>query len=276
MTQLPATTPQLPSADPSAFDQVMQRMVGSISDSEIGKARLKVATMRSRRPGASDDAIANALIRQKCIETGVVAVLASAPALIPGIGSAIAVTAGLMVDVQKTVQMQKDLIIELATVYDHDLTELDRRNLLVLIAGVDSGNKFAAKAGSELAAKATAKLATEAGSRLLVKAIPFAGIATSAGINLVSTYLVGRRAQAYLKMDPSATEDWRESARALSGVDERQLAGWLSEALHEAGLWLRGPAQLVGNAVGGAGTFVQAQAGRLASMLPRPGKNRQP
>jgi len=262
-TQPPTLPPDLPAYDPSAFDQVMQRLVGNISAAEIAKARQKVAALRARRPAADANALANVLIRQKCIETGVVAVLASAPALIPGIGSAIATTAGLMVDVQQTIQMQKDLILELAALYDHDITALDRRNLLLLIAGVDSGNKFAAKAGSELAAKATAKLASEAGSRMLVKAIPFAGIATSAGINLVSTYLVGRRAQAYLQLDATATEDWRERARTLSGVDERQLAGWLSESVAEAATRLRDPFQQASSAVG-----------RLVARLPMPGKTR--
>jgi hypothetical protein len=269
---------QLSTYDPSAFDQIVQRMIGNISDADIAKARQKVAALRTGSPAANADELANTLIRQKCIETGMVAVLASAPALIPGVGSALATTAGLMVDLQQTIQMQKDLILELATVYDHDLTALDRRNLLVLIAGVDSGNKFAAKAGSELATKATAKLATKASSRLLVKAIPFAGIAASAGINLVSTYLVGRRAQAYLQLDPAAVEDWRESARTLSGVDERQLADWLSEALSEAVTRLRGPLQLVGGAVGSAGqaagAFVQTQAGRLVAKLPWPGQDK--
>ena len=251
-------------------------MVGSISATEIADARRKVAALRARRPAATTDELANALIRQKSIDTGVVAVLTSAPALIPGIGSALAMTAGLIVDLQKTLQMQKSLVLELADLYDHELTAIDQRNLLMLMAGVDTGNKFAAKAGSELAAKATAKLATEAGSRLLVKAIPFAGIATSAGINLVSTYLVGRRTQAYLQMDAAAAEDRRASARTLAGVDERQLAGWLSESLQEAGARLSGPAQQLGDAVGSAGrsagAFVQAQTGQLIAKLSRPSK----
>ncbi len=128
--------------------------------------------------------------------------MASAPALIPGIGSTVALTAGLVADVGKTMEMQKDLILELAAVYDRELGPVDRRNLLVLATGVDSGNKVAAKAAGDLVAKAGARLAFGGGSRLVVKAIPLVGLVTSAAINVVSTYLIGRRAQAYMNLGP--------------------------------------------------------------------------
>jgi uncharacterized protein (DUF697 family) len=238
---------QLSGDDPSAFEQIVQRMIGTISNAELVKAKQKVAALRSRSPAANADEVAGMLIRQKCIETGLVGMATAAPALIPGIGAMLATTAGLMIDLQKTIQMQKDLVLELAIVYDHDLTALDQRNLLMLIA---------VKVGSELA--------TEAGSRLLVKVIPFAGIAASAGTNLVSTYLVGQRAQVYMKLDGGQTGDWRESARTLSGIDERQLADWLAETLRNAGPRLQGPLRQVDEAV--------AVAGRLVERLPWVGR----
>jgi uncharacterized protein (DUF697 family) len=188
-------------------------------------------------------------------------------------------SAGLMVDIRKTMEMQKDLVLELAAIYGREITPADRRNLLLLVGGVDSGNKLVVKAGGELAAKATIKLSSRFTSKALTKAIPVAGILTSAAVNVVSTYLVGRRAQAYLRADPSLAEDWDDALRTLSGVDERELSRWLLASLDQAQGGFVRTAQNVGGAVGGAvgaagsaaGSFLSAQRNRWRRQPPAAG-----
>ncbi|MFN8464093.1 MAG: DUF697 domain-containing protein [Caldilineaceae bacterium] len=240
----------------AAVDNVMRTMVGAIEDQHIAAAKARVEGLRTRNPGSTADELADKAIRQKCIDTGGVGVASSLPGLIPGIGSLVVASAGLVVDIRKTMEMQKDLVLELAAIYDREITPADRRNLLLLVGGVDSGNKLVVKAAGELTAKLSLKLSSEFTSKALAKAIPVAGIATSAAVNVVSTYLVGRRAQAYLRADPSLADTWDDALRTLSGVDERELAKWLVASLDQAQGGLLLSAQRLGGAIGTAGRAV--------------------
>jgi hypothetical protein len=257
-TPLPAPTPTAL----AAFDGVMRSLAGTIDEKHIAAAKDRVAALRSRNPQALPEQLAEMAIRQKCIDTGAIGIASSLPGLIPGIGSAIVASAGLMVDLRKTMEMQKDLVLELATIYGREVTPADRRNLLLLVSGVDSGNKLLAKAGSEVAAKATTRLS----SKVFSKALPVAGIVTSAAVNVVSTYMVGRRAQAYWSADPALTHAWDDALRTLSGVDERELARWLLASLDQARGGLATSTQRVSGTVGAAG---RAAAGSAASFLAR-------
>jgi hypothetical protein len=51
--------------------------------------------------------------------------------------------------------------------------------------------------------------------------LPFFGVAASAAINALTTYLVGKHADAYFRLGPNAMGDWVEIWRALTGIDER-------------------------------------------------------
>jgi len=63
--------------------------------------------------------------------------------------------------------------------------------------------------------------------RWVIRILPVAGIAASASVNALATYLVGDRAHAYFSLGPDEVRDWRESLRAITGLDERQLNRWL-------------------------------------------------
>jgi uncharacterized protein (DUF697 family) len=257
----------------------MRSMVGGIDDQQIAAAAERVQAMRTRGPMATADELADKAIRQKCIDTGAVGIASSVPGLIPGVGSMLVAGAGLMVDIRKTMEMQKELVLELAAIYGREITPADRRNLLLLVGGVDSGNKLVVKAGGELAAKATLKLSSRFTSKVLTKAIPVAGILTSAAVNVVSTHLVGRRAQAYLRSDPSLADTWDDALRTLSGVDERELLHWLPASLDQAQGGFVRTAQNVGGAVGGAvgaagsaaGSFLSAQRNQWRRQPPAVG-----
>jgi hypothetical protein len=248
----------------AAVDNVMRTMVGTIEDKHIAAANERVQALRGRHPNATADELADKAIRQKCIDTGAVGVASSVPGLIPGVGSMLVASAGLVIDIRKTIEMQKDLVLELAALYERPITPADRRNLLLLVGGVDSGNKLVVKAGGELAAKASLKISSEFTSKALSKAIPIAGIMTSAAVNVVSTYLVGRRAQAYLRADPTLADTWDDALRTLSGVDERELARWLLASLDQAQGGLAQSARWLGGAVGSAGRSVGSAVGTSA------------
>src|SRR5262245_27974186 len=95
------------STDLAAADNVMRPMVGTIDDQHIAAAKARVDALRARNPGSTADELAEKAIRQKCIDTGAVGVASSVPGLIPGIGSLVVASAGLVVDIRKTMEMQK-------------------------------------------------------------------------------------------------------------------------------------------------------------------------
>ncbi|MCB0150036.1 MAG: hypothetical protein KDE01_20620, partial [Caldilineaceae bacterium] len=63
-----------------------------------------------------------------------------------------------------------------------------------------------------------------------------------------------------------AVGDWSESFRAVTGVDERKLVGWLGDVMADVGRAVSGGAQRVGAATGDAvrraGDAVAARFGR--------------
>jgi uncharacterized protein (DUF697 family) len=125
-----------------------------------------------------------------------------------------------------TFKLQAELVLELASLYGHPLTPDEKRRAILVVTGISAGaNQILSKVGKEVAERATQQLA----ERAVVKAIPFIGVAASAGINIVSTYIIGRRAQAYFNLGPERMQSWSESLRAISGVDERKLTDWLVE-----------------------------------------------
>lgn len=260
-TEQSITPPSQPTR--SMIDDVVNRMVGDIQDHQIVAARERVATLRQQYPEATSGELADMLIRRRCIDAGLIGLASTAPALIPGIGSTMAMTAGMLTDIRKTMELQQGLTLELAALHDRTLSPTDRRNLIMLVTGIDSSNKLLVKTGTSLAAKFTARL----GSRLAIRALPIAGMATSAGVNVVATYLVGHRALAYFQLGPEAITDWQESLRALSGVDERKLASWLGETFsqfrHSAGEQGQRVINAFSYAGSTVGAFAYAQIGRI-------------
>ncbi len=191
-------------------------------------AAVRVQELRFRQYFASDDALVEHLIKQKALQTGMVGAVTSATALIPGFGTLAAFTIGVATDVGVTLRLQSELVLEIAAARGHKLSPHESRNALMLVTGVNVGaERLVNQAGRKLAEKAGQRFA----GRAVVKAIPFVGIAVAAGANIMTTYVVGRRADAYFRLGPEAVGDWQESFRALTGVDERKLVGWLGEVM---------------------------------------------
>ncbi|MBK8798051.1 MAG: hypothetical protein IPM07_17720 [Anaerolineales bacterium] len=138
-----------------------------------------------------------------------------------------------------------------------------KRNALLVVTGLNMGaERLINQASRKLAERTAERFA----GRALIKAIPFVGIAISAGANILMTYIIGRRADAYFRVGPEAVGDWGDSIRAVTGVDERKLVGWLGNVMVDFGRLFVGGAQRLGsatqNAARRAGEVVAAQLGR--------------
>jgi hypothetical protein len=216
----------------SALATIVDKTLRTLSDADADAAVVRVTEARSKGRLASDDALVEHLIKQKALQSGMVGAVTSGASLIPGFGSLAAFTIGVATDVGVTLRLQAELVLEIAAARGHDLNTSEKRNALLLVTGINMGTeRLVNQASRKMAERAAERLA----GRAFVKMIPFVGIAVSAGANMITTYIIGRRADAYVRLGPDAVGDWNESLRAITGVDERKLTAWLTEVMSNFG-----------------------------------------
>jgi hypothetical protein len=197
-----------------------------ISDVDQHSALSRVNALREEYPDLSVQELVELLIRRKSRQAGAVGAATSMAALIPGVGTLFALAAGAAADIVLVLRMQAELVLEVAAAHRRLLSEEEKQRALLLVAGLSaSGNRLALGAGRKVAAEMGERFAQRGAIRLL----PVAGVAASAGLNALATYLVGVRAHAYFSLEPDEMRDWREAARAITGLDER----WLKRRLRE-------------------------------------------
>jgi uncharacterized protein (DUF697 family) len=247
----------------TAITTIVDQSLRVINDADAVAATQRVQELRAQKQQLDNAALIEQLIKQKTIQTGIVGAVTSGAGLIPGLGSLAAFTLGVATDIGVTMKLQTELMLEIAAVHGHELTPDQRRTAVVMVTGVNVGaERLVNQAGRRLAEKTAERFA----GRAIVKAIPFVGIAVSAGANMVTTYVIGRRADAYFGLGPEAVGDWNQSLRAITGVDERKLGQWLGEVMSVFGAAALAGAQRAGQA---AGAFVQWAGGALQARLRR-------
>lgn len=243
---------------------LMKKIFGVIHDVDIAAATERVKTWQEKYPDETPEQLAQRLIRDKCQRTGTVGAVTSGAGLIPGVGTAAALTLGVAADIGATFRYQAELVLEIAALYDYPLTEGEKQQLVLLITGLSAGT-------SALARKAGEKIALEVGERFaekaIVKALPVIGVIASAGTNALSTYIIGQRADAYFRLGPEAVPTWADSLRTVSGVDERKIGAWLADSGKSAGEALAWGAVQIGEAGKVAGEAVATGAGRVADAV---------
>lgn len=252
-------------------DQVVNRMLRSVNDADAGAAFQRVQRLHAQNPDVGMDELAERLIRQKAVQTGLVGAVTAGAALAPGVGTVASIMLGTAADVGVTLRLQAELTLELAALHGRELSQSEWRNAIMLVSGASVGaEQVMTEAGRQLARKASARFA----GRSFLKAIPVVGVFASGGANVFSTYVIGRRANAYFSLGSDAMEDPAEILRALSGVDERKLASWTADSVRLAGGALRQGAVAggrkaadlgmagLGAAMNGASSLGAAVAGR--------------
>ncbi len=223
--------------------KLMHETMESMTKADEKAALERVQALRAKHPAATTDGLAEIVIRRKCLQAGAIGAVTASPTLVPGLGTVVALTFGTAVDIGMMYKLQGELVLELVDLYAPDLPMENKRNILMLVTGISIGaGRLLSEQGQEIAAKSSRRLANrfrgmaatevaeEAASGLFARsASVMLGVATVAGINIVTTYTIGRRAQAYLKQEPTAREELGSSLRTISGVDERKLMTWLTE-----------------------------------------------
>ncbi len=245
-----------PEPQTGIVNNMLEHAAQVIDKTDEQAAAQRVAELRQARPGATTEELVEILVKHKAIRTGAVGAVTSGAAVIPGLGTITVLTFGIAADIGMTFNLQAELVLEIAAVYQYPLNSTEKRNVVLLVTGVSAGaNQVLSRTGTRIAQKTTERLAEKA----VIKAIPVLGVAASAGTNILSTYVIGQRARAYFELGPEAVGDWAASARAVSGIDERKLIAWLAESTEHSWTLVKEQAH---NAAG-ATIVVSKSAGNL-------------
>jgi hypothetical protein len=252
-------------------NKIVNTIFNVIGDVDVASATARVEALVKKYPHLSRDELSQMLIRDKCQRTGTIGAVTASAGIVPGIGTAAAITLGTAADIGMTFKLQAELVLEIAALYEYPLTEDEKQRLVMVITGISAGTTtLARKAGQNLSVRIGEKFAERAAGRTILKAIPWIGIAASAGTNVLSTYIIGQRADTYFRLGPEAVGTWADTLRTVSGVDERKIASWVADSGKATGAAIASGAGMVGQAgkaaggalVSGAGTV--GQAGKAA------------
>jgi hypothetical protein len=155
-------------------------------------------------------------------------------------------------------------VLEIAALYNYPLTEEEKQRIVMIITGLSAGTTtLARKAGQAAAIKVGEKFAFKS----VMKVLPVIGVVASAGTNVLSTYIIGQRADAYFRLGPEAVGTWTDSLRAISGVDERNVARLIADGGKTTGSVIVTGAGKAGEAGKAAGGAVVVGAGKAAGAV---------
>jgi hypothetical protein len=249
-------------------NKIVNTIFNVIGDVDVASATARVEALVKKYPHLSRDELSQMLIRDKCQRTGTIGAVTASAGIVPGIGTAAAITLGTAADIGMTFKLQAELVLEIAALYEYPLTEDEKQRLVMVITGISAGTTtLARKAGQNLSVRIGEKFAERAAGRTILKAIPWIGIAASAGTNVLSTYIIGQRADTYFRLGPEAVGTWADTLRTVSGVDERKIASWVADSGKATGAAIASGAGMVGQAGKAAGGALVSGAGTVGGAV---------
>ena len=174
-------------------------------------------TAAGLRPGESAvnsrhrESIARQLIASYSTKSAISGGLTSVPGVLPGVGSAVVLLGGALVDVAFTLKCEVEMILSLTYLYGYDIRDERERWLAYVMAGVrvheartgdnylmdlveaelDALPRYAPRQLFKLVGSIFGRLALRSASKGLARAIPLVGIVVGASTNKFMTDSVG-------------------------------------------------------------------------------------
>lgn len=237
----------------------------------------RVAALRTKNPEKTVDALADILIRNRCLQVAGVGAATAGVAAIPSIGALASIAVGSMVDLDSTQKALTELVLDIATLYDYRFAPNEKQHYMMLALGLNgsasnngehqnenghgASNSALSSAAEQLIKQGGQKLAQKATQRIASKsvgrAVPVVGVATSAGSNILMTYSAGQRARSYVTTGPASVGQLETSIRNALRIEELKLSDWTLDSLSAK------VAQLSDSAINGFDQGAQ-KAGRTA------------
>jgi hypothetical protein len=200
------------------WNDVLNGVLRGPSEADLEAAARRVAALREAGPARTTDELVHELIRTTARRSAVIGATTAGAALLPGIGTVAALTIGTATDVGATMRLQTQMVLDIAALRGARLSAAEAGRVVLLVAGVSSASTATL---NQLGRAASRRVGERFAARWLWRAVPLLGMASSSGTNALATHVIGRRADAYFSLGPEAMGDWRESVRAVTGIDER-------------------------------------------------------
>ncbi len=172
------------------LDSVATYLSNAIDRTDEDAALARVHALREARPEASNEEVVASLVRRKCIRTGGMGALSPVTSLI-----------GVPLNLGLIFKWQAELVLEVAAVYEHTLDDREKRNIVLIVTGLSVGATQVTRIiGGWLEGIVARRVAKTTVTRA---STPLIGAVISASVNVIFTYLVGRRAQTYFSQHTS-------------------------------------------------------------------------
>lgn len=265
-----ATTSVQQTENAGLINAILDKAVATANRAEGETARAHAEDVRAKNPAATVEQLVDIVTREKALRTATIGAVTSGAGVLPGLGTLVSTTLGVAADAAMTLAAQAELVLEIAALHGRTLSPMEQRNAILLVTGASIGADRAFRAaGRKLATTATVRLS----ERAIAKAIPFVGIAASAGINMLSTYVIGRRAHAYFSLGPESIGSLEQSVEAITGVDREKMTNWLADwammFVRGLAIGVTGAVQLAGSGAKGAAKLVGSGAKSVAGAVGR-------
>ncbi|WP_334109824.1 hypothetical protein [Thermodesulfitimonas autotrophica] len=177
------------------------------SAESLGAIHQRIKELRAQFPELGREELAWGLIREKCWWCAIAGALTALPAVMPGLGTLIALLSGAAVDITILGFAVTRLVLELATLYGRNPATLEAQReafmAFALAAGIHTVNQrlsrlAAAQLSRQLTAELTEKLLLGLGVRasqrqLIPRLLPFAGIFVAGIINYFFARAIGAK-----------------------------------------------------------------------------------
>jgi hypothetical protein len=210
-----------------------------------------VARLRELSPDADPVALAWERTRTRARRTAAIGAVTTIPAMVPGLGSAMAAL-GLVADWRFVAQQQRDLVLEIATLLGAPMEDPTRQVRSLFLASAASA--FGASAAGEAVSRG---LARQIARRTVARLVPGAGGIVVGALNYITTAALGRAALAHYA---------RQTGFAVEGIVPHQV--------HPAMPWLRNAVIQAFEARGGPPSRTVFSQADLATIAELPRSNR--
>ncbi len=234
MVHMPATPnsssgSRAPTGTAGWFASLTALFSRSVNQTDARAAAERVAAERLAEPGLTQERHVKRIIARASGQTAAIGAATASAATLPGLGTITALTVGVAADLAASVRVQTAMVLEIAAVRGVRLDEEELRRATLVAAGLATAGATLSNhlsAWSHKAAEAAAlRFASRSVGRLALRAVPFVGVLAASGGNVLSTQLIGRRADAYFRHSAAAAVEPAFGRRATT-----QSSGALSAA----------------------------------------------
>lgn len=114
---------------------------------------------------------AEKIVANRSTKTAFVGAASGLTGVIPGLGTVLATVGGASADAALTMKYQIEMVMEIATVYDHDVRVDEEKTICMIVAGLGATNQFLKEGGKAVAGKAFVTLVQQTLRGALLQAV---------------------------------------------------------------------------------------------------------